>query len=444
MQYEEKMLRLKYALLAATLVTTTWLYANSQNSLADLLVSKGIITQAEAAGLSSSTAAPSGLVNLLIEKGVITAAEANGLAASAPAPAPVAAAPAPAPAAKPFTVAKDKLVTGLTISGRVHGQFDILSTDYDDASDPDTETNLFLRRIYLGASAKFADNLSGTVNANFANSGGTGRIEKAVVEYGMGDYHTIVAGYQKTPMGFEETTSSSKIAAVERSVGTRYFTEQLDLGARHTGLFLEGEYDGGMYFTLAATDPDQGAVSSSSSTDKIAIWANIGWEGEVGDGTLNAGAGYAHVPETLSSGNTDSIWNLYANYNSGGFNILAEIIGADLENAGYMRDASPIAFTLIPSIMVSDDFELVARYSQVDADGGIGADISSTFRRAPENGSARYDDVQAYYIGGNWYIRGNTLKLSAGYEWAKFEHNLSGSQGDADVNGFRTRLQLLF
>ncbi|MEX0322869.1 MAG: porin [Puniceicoccaceae bacterium] len=438
------MLRLRYALLAATLVTSTWLYANPQQSLADLLVKKGVITQAEASGISPSGVVQSGLVNLLIEKGVISAAEADSLAASAPAPAPAPIASAPASAPKQFTLAKDKLVTGLTISGRIQGQMDVLSTDYDNASDPGSETNLFMRRIYLGASAKFADNLSGTVNANFAKTSGTGKIEKAVIEYGMGDYHTLIAGYQKTPMGFEETTSSSKIAAVERSVGTRYFTEQLDLGARHTGLFLEGEYDGGMYFTIAATNPVQGAVSSSSSTDKIAIWANIGWEGDVGEGTLNTGAGYARVPETLSSGNTDSIWNLYANYNAGKFNILAELIGADLEGAGYMGDASPIAFTLLPSFKVSDDIEFVARYSQVDADNGIGADISSTFRRAPENGSAKYNDVQAYYLGGNWYIRGNTLKLSAGYEWAKFEDNLSGSQGDADVSGFRTRVQLLF
>lgn len=428
---------IKRTILTTTIAMALQLGAVSLNAgtLSDLLVEKGLITASEAASVSSGD--ETSLVNLLVSKGVISNAEATALKTVAPAP-------VPAPQAeKSFVVkAKDKAVKSIQISGRIQGQLDALSTSYDNASDPNSETNLFLRRVYLGVSASFTDNLKGVFNANFANDGdGVGEIEKAIIEYGFSDNHTLAVGYQKTPIGYEETTSSSKIKAVERSVATRYFTEQLDLGARHNGIYVEGEYDSGLYFTVAATDPEQGDVSSSSATDKIALWGQVGWEGDVGAGSLDIGAAVAHIPETLSSGDTDMIWNAYANYKAGNFAIMAELLGAKLEGYG---DAKPLGYTIQPTFKINSDFELVARYSSLDADGGIGADISSTSRRAPENGGAKYDDVSAYYIGGNWYIRGNTLKLSAGYEWANYDDNLSGSQGDADVDGFRTRLQILF
>ncbi len=413
-------------------------------TLADLLIEKGLITESEASGLKDT--GDSNLVDLLVTKGIITSAEATALNATGPAQSSAPVAP-PATSDKQFAVkAKEKAVESITISGRLHGQLDALSTDYDSASDPGSETNLFLRRVYLGVTASFSDNLKAVFNANFANGAeGTGEVEKALVEYGFSDNHTFAAGFQKTPFGYEETTSSSKIKAVERSVATRYFTEQLDLGARHTGLFLEGEYDSGLYFGLAATDPEQNNLSASSSTDKVAYWGRVGWEGEVSGGDLDAGVAIARVPGTLNAGTTDTVWNAYANFSAGNFGIMAELLGGNIESEGSNGgDAKPLGYTLQPVFMVNEDFEIVARYSHLDADGGIGADISSTFRRAPENGGAGFDDVTAYYIGGNWYIRGNTWKVSAGYEWAKFEDNLNGSQGDADVSGFRTRVQLLF
>ena len=433
------MQRLTKMLSAATLITATLLpiesMEGSTTALADLLVSKGVITQAEAA--SAAGAGERGLVDLLVSKGVLSSAEAGSLAA-APAPAKATAAPAAAPQVK----AKEKAVQSLTLSGRIHAQLDYLSTDYDNAANPDDELNLFLRRVYLGATAKFTDDLEGVLNFNFANgAAGSGEVEKAVINYGLSDQHVLAIGYQKVPFGYEETTSSSKIATVERSVSTRYFTEDIDLGARRAGIFLTGEYESGAYFTVAATNPVQGSVSDSSVTDSIALWAQVGWTGDVANGKLDAGVSAGQVPDTLTNGETDLVWGLYANYAAGDINVLAEILGGDLGGAG---DANPIGFTLLPSFKVNDTLELVARYSMLDADGGRGADISNVFRRAPENGGARYDEVTAYYVGGNLYLRGNTLKLSFGYEWANFDNNLTGSQGDAEVSGFRSRLQLLF
>lgn len=233
---------LKNTILATTLTTALCLpfgaQAETGQTLTQLLVEKGVITQSEAGNLSGT--APAGLVELLVSKGLLNEEEAAGLTVAESPTSTVAKA---APSEKAFTVkAKDKLVESITFSGRIHGQWDLLSTDYDNAGNPDDTNNLFLRRVYLGAKAKFAEGLSGSINANFANgSDGTAELEKALLGWDFADNHTLEIGFQKVPYGYEETTSSSKIATVERSVGTRYFTEDLDLGARHTGLFLSGE-----------------------------------------------------------------------------------------------------------------------------------------------------------------------------------------------------------
>lgn len=443
----KSILNLGYGLQVTAFLITTSLAIGAQadagRSLTDLLVEKGVITESEAAGIGLET--PSGLVELLVAKGVISTDEAASL--ETPSVGGQRAAVAATPVAhdsSPGTVfrAKEKTVETLTLFGRVHGQWDLLSTDYESEDDPDSVNNLFLRRVYLGAKAEFAEGLSGTINGTFANgASGSSTLEKGIIQFEVSPDHVLTAGYQKVFLGYEEVSSSSKIAAVERSVGTRYFTEDLDLGARHTGLFLTGETDSGIYFNIAATNAEANNVSGSSPTNAIALWAQLGWEGDFAGGSLDVGAATGNIPDTLTDGETDMVWDLYANFNTGNFNLLAEVLGGKLEGAG---DAKPVSYTLIPSFKLSPQLELVGRISHLDTDGGRGADISSVFRRAPENGSARYDDVSAYYLGTNWYIRGNTLKLSAGYEWASFEDNLTGSQGDADVDGFRTRLQLLF
>jgi len=450
--------KLPTTLLMACLTVATWLPLNAQgdnpSNLTELLVSKGILTSTEVNSLNTTDpATEKALVALLVDKGVISSAEADSLAmssrssmlASSSSAAGSTSSASPAPETESTLVkAKDKAVKTLTISGRIQGQWDVLSTSYDNAPDPDSENNLFLRRLYLGAEAKFADNLKGYINMDLGNGAdGDAQLEKAVIEAGLSEHHTLTVGFQKVIFGYEEYTSSSKMKAVERSVGTRYFTE--DFNARHAGVFFSGAYDSGLIFDLAVTNPEGNSVSASSGTDSLAYWGRLGWNGDIGDISVSTGVAGGYIPDIRVNGKADTVWNAYANLNTGPFNLLVEFLGATAEDAKLTGgDAQPITFTFLPSFQINDSFEVVLRYSQIDSDGGIGADISRVFRRAPENGSALYDDVQAYYIGGNWYIRGNTLKLSAGYEWAKFEDNLTGTQGDADGEGFRTRLQLLF
>lgn len=451
---------LRAAAIVSLVLSASKITAATDAALVDLLVQNGALTSAQAATLETGNDASvdPAFLDLLVQNGVLTADQAapfrSGQTVIASAPVPHAT-PGASPSASSTTIestprtglvrAKDKAVETLTISGRVHAQMDYLSTSYDQATDPDEEFNLFLRRLYLGASAQFADDLAGTINANFANdAAGVAEIEKALIAIGLSDRHTLELGYQKTPFSYEETTSAAKIWAVERSVATRYFTEQLDYGARHSGLFLKGETGAGWGYELALTKPEQGGVASSAASDAVAFWGRTEWTGKIGASKVTAGVNGGLIPELRGAGLRDLVYGTYLRAQFDALQLEAELLAGTLENAAGGEDAHPLGWNLASNWRISEAFDLVARVSWLETDGGIGADISTTARRAPESGSALYDSVESYYFGGNWYLRGQTLKLTAGYEWSLFSDNLTGLQGDARTEGLRTRLQLLF
>ena len=424
-------------------------HAATDSALLDLLVSNNVITSEQAGTIETTESGliDSALLSLLVSNGAITQEQAFGLkntTQSAPATAPLA--PAPAAEQPSFIVkAKDKAVDSITISGRIHAQMDYLSTDYGNAASPDDELNLFLRRLYLGVSADIGPKVTGSLTATFgSNADGDGKLEKALVSFKLSDQHKLDLGFQKTPFGIEETTSSSKIPAVERSIATRYFTEQLDYGARHTGITLHGNYDSGVSFSLALTNPSQGVVASGSENDEIAIWARTSWAGEVSGAHLELGANGGWIPDQRVDGSTDLVWGVFARTQFEALRFDFEYLSGVFENATASGDAKPQALYLTSVFNLNPSINLVGRVSFLDADGGVGADISSTMRRAPENGAALFDTAEAYYIGADWLIKGNSIKLSFGYEWANYSDNLTGSQGDATINSVRSRLQLLF
>jgi hypothetical protein len=66
-------------------------------------------------------------------------------------------------------------------------------------------------------------------------------------------------------------------------------------------------------------------------------------------------------------------------------------------------------------------------------------DIDNLVRRSNVTGD--YNEGVSYYIGFNYYIKGNDLKLTGGYELSEFEAN---GGNDVEVDTFRLRLQALF
>jgi phosphate-selective porin len=354
----------------------------------------------------------------------------------------------------------------LRLSGRVQTQFDGLSTDASGAgADPAAINRFQLRRVYLGVDAKLAEDWAGSFHYNFANN----TIDKAFVQWTGGELFgqdlSIDAGLRKVNLGYEETTSSARLKAIERSVATRYFVEsnntrRLGAGSRHIGVFADLNPDSrsgktpGLYAGLALTNPDrQDNNSATNSTNNtLAGWADVGYYFKINaDTNLKAGAALGYLPDQGDvlgvDGNDTTVGSFYADFNFKRFNLAGEALLAQVENvAAGADDHSVFGYWIQPSFKATEKLEFVARYSFVDTDGR-GLRLSDVVPAASSLGSAAVtrDQVEEFYFGANYYFLGTDVKLSAGYVFAQTDGSIdAASTRDEEVRGIRSQLQVLF
>jgi len=392
-------------------------------------------------GSASYAASNDALLDLLVKKGVITESEATVVAEELKASSPV------------YVTAKGKAVESIKLTGRVHFQYDSISSDNGD----DSVDGFFFRRLYFGAEAKFFDNYYATLIANYDDDDGDIKIDKAIVGWKYNSAFTGEAGYQKAPFGFYETTSSSKIKTVERSIANRYFVEGdgLQLGGRHTGLFAKGDLGAGFGYKAAVVQsvPSNDRNDSRKGDNRgLGGFARLQWESEEFDngGQLLFGADLAYMQDGnrfLGNGSvmddSDLIaYGIHGQYSLGGFLLSAEALASTVEDVvvgGNAEDIDVFGFTVVPSYKINDKWELVGQYSYIETDGANLLDVDNLIRRSNVTGD--FNEGSSYYLGFNYYIKGNDLKLTGGYEFSEFD---SDGGDEVEVDAFRLRLQALF
>lgn len=354
----------------------------------------------------------------------------------------------------------NRSVERLTISGRLHAQYDWIDTDDKTAgvADPATRSNFELRRIRVGFKADLVNGWSAFVNTQFSNNAAS--LSDAIISKKFEDMGTFTVGYQKVTFGFEENTSSANIKAIERSVATNYWAGgfqdrgRLGFGARHIGLFWKGEVPNvdGFGYGLEVTNSQQGGGTSGLGVNNTpGVYGNLSYRGSANDLNYRVGVNLGYQDELANnngqtSGSTFG-WNPYAEINYGGMRLMGEFLGgriSDGRGAGpTLSRANPIGFNIIPSYKFTDELEAVFRYSYLDTNGrGVTPGAVTRGANNPA-GNPSFDKTNAYYFGGNWYIVGNTVKLSAGYELSHFTNRIGGG-ANTNVHAVRTRLQLLF
>ena len=219
----------------------------ADQKLIDLLVKKGLLSQAEADSVSKQDpASEKTLVDLLVTKGHLTQAEADVLGTAKAKQEDASS----GQAAKVFVGPKSKKVTSFKLSGRVQAQYD----NYDGvgAGESDRE-HFYFRRLFIGGHAKLGDHWGGDLVMDFAD--GNAFIDGASAWYQASDALRIDAGQLKVPFGIEETTSSAKVKAIERSAVNRQFAEAIKFNARHTGIFAKGKLGNGLSFSTPPCPP---------------------------------------------------------------------------------------------------------------------------------------------------------------------------------------------
>lgn len=395
------------------------------------------------------------LLDALVRKGVLNDQEAEEIRADLTRD--------NAAAMPKFATPAGKDTKSIAISGRIQTQY--FSFDNDNIAD---SSGFIMRRIYLGAKAKVGADWTADFTYNFAD----GEVDKAILQWGgdvLGQDATIDIGFRKVNFGMEETTSSASLKAIERSPVTRFFVEgdfaagapgndrDLGAGSRRIGVFANFNDDArsgktaGLYYGFAITNPERQGPSlgdrRGAGNNVPALWADAGYAYKTDALNGKFGVGLSHIREgaAFDAPTADASLTGLSVYNDitfGKFNLAAEFLTADLKDgavvAAVVEDANPYGYWIQPSFMVTDKFELVARYSFVDGDGR-GLRLRDLVRRS--DGTLTGDELTEYYFGMNYYFVGNSVKLQLGYIMGEVEVTGGASE---ETQGIRSQIQVLF
>ena len=427
-------------------------------------------------------------LDLLVKKNVITQEEANNLAKSTATPAIVAG-------------PKEANVKGLKIEGLIQSQFDWLSVSDKStvagATNPPATEQFEIRRTRLGAQADLGNGWNGEIEFDFAigsklAGGYQGaslitpqlNFEKITMGKKLDDWNgALTTGYRKVNFTLEEYTLSTVVKPIERSILSNYFdgnykgakNQRIGFASHHAGVYWDGKVgDTGFLYGAAVTNGIQSSNSYGSigGLNRLAGWSYLGYNGTLGTDVLYAigvNFGYSQDGNSIAT-QANSVWGynpyLSLTYNKQ-FQFDAEFIQTTVTNGrgsgaagSASRAASPFGFNLTPSYKLNDQWEIVARYTYLFTDGR-GTNISDVVNNAPDVTSVAspgitplFNDAQSFYVGLNWNVVGDSVKLLFGYEWDEFSNrnttasalptadNLHGPR--AVVSGFRARAQLQF
>jgi hypothetical protein len=402
------------------------------------------------------------LIDVLIKKGLLTDKEAKDISAQI----------AKSSAGEDVDTQGDAYLKKLVISGRFQEQYVGMGTSIDgNPVNPVSNEHFILRRIYLGASAQFTDGFSGTVTYDFANSS----FDKALLEWKASPLFVLDGGLTKAPFGYEENLSSGDLRAIERSEVTRYFDEpnngrRLGAASYRTGLFASGTLDG-FFYQVALTNPERNEYSGDSTntavlvnglggvgstgtatTNKFAYYGVLGYGGTFGEGDMKSTYKFGYeagflpdqggVGATLGFGQNIILNGAFADYSLQGFRLIAEYEAAqDDDGVAIHHNANVHGFWIQPSYKFTSQIEGVVQYSSLNSDGR-GVALSDVIRSAPSGGTMNTSNE--LYIGGNYYIKGNDVKLQAGYIHGTSSDTVKGGPAGATTDGLRSQIQVQF
>ena len=126
----------------------------------------------------------------------------------------------------------------------------------------------------------------------------------------------------------------------------------------------------------------------------------------------------------------------------GGFRIVGEYESASVDSGvAVHHNANVNGYWIQPSYKLTPQWEAVLQYSYIDSDGR-GVALSDVVRSAPSGGTMNKADE--LYLGFNYYIKGNDVKLQAGYVHGESNNTVAGAAAKATTDGLRSQFQIQF
>ncbi len=362
---------------------------------------------------STASASDQALLNLLVEKGLVTNAEATALQQEA--------------ASKPSRVAVTSSSTNLDslqIRGRIQGQFGYVDAKNDNGSG-DYNT-LELRRVRFGMRGNLAQNVRAQIEANFVpNDANDFTIRSAFLQWREHDFAHVKVGADKPIFSYEENTSSASIKTVERSMMTNIAAPGVMNGVtvdgKAGGMF---SYAGGFYTDETNRNNDGtsgrylfGLSGGLKLDDLLPEEHKLGLRLDL----LKANDSNGNFGDPFETGVSFS-----AHYKLAPFDLRAEYIQVETFDKDTTR-----GWYIMPSFFVSDNLEFVGRYEQARSDNDQGIRAASRYARNADGGilgggAERGDKYHAVYLGANYYFAGDAHKVMFGIERSELETDTAG------------------
>jgi len=460
------------------------------NTLKTMLVAAAALTAVASQAQDKAT------LDLLVKKGVISAEERAKTLDEA------AAARAASGVNRVFP--KEDATKRFTIAGYFQTQMENFGYSQTATAGAASTSNyrsqnaFLMRRLYIEFIADVGEGIQGDVvfdmSGNTANS-----IDRAMVSH-TSSIGTIDFGYKKVTWGYEESTlsslfkaSSSKLLTVERGITNRYWNEsengsstatvstgrRLGFGAHHTGIhYTSVANPQGFEYGASVTAAAQGFNNFKGLND-LGGYANLVYNYKVSDTQKYAvGVNYGNVRYFSTTGVANTManmegyspfvqaqydnWTVYAEYLSTKINGSADGVAGVL--AGNHK---PVGENLTVAYKINDNWEAVARYTNLETDGR-GQAISDGVRDFGTVGGAGgagisaslFNKSNSYYVGVNYYfslpvaggatVNGANAKIQLGYERSEFKDTINTTTGaitagaKANVDAIRLQAQVAF
>ena len=308
----------------------------------------------------------------------------------------------------------------LKLVGRAQWQMADVSSDLPDYSTDE------IRRMRLGSEAKI---LGGDykLKAEFNIDHGSGDdhyAEEVYIQYG-GDAlpFKVTLGLQKPKWSYEWSTSSRKILTFERSQIVNQLAPKKTAGLNISGSIDAYDYSLGVYRGDTIHSSKGGSIFGDADAAGEFVLGSIGQEYETSMFESAAWRlDWLHNTDADSNAAKpyENSFSLNHSAKQGAWGLHTDLIYAQ----GDAGNDDKAAIVILPTYDISDQLQLVARYTLADGDG-----LKPNKRYEAKSGAQNGDGYQSIYMGLNYYLNDHKLKLMGGIEYSDMD-------GGNDFDGY--------
>lgn len=358
-------------------------------------------------------------------------------------------------------VRAEESTKSLKLSARFQLQYEWIDAEsYNPFRDYACTQGFIVRRFFIQADADLGGGWDARVSVDMARSRLNSILTDTYVSKKIDALDgRIFLGYMKPGFSAEDMFSSFGLNAIERSAATMYWTgaannRRLGVGNRYLGVRWNGDLGGGFSYMLAITNAYQlsptelDELSYQYTDNHFGYWASVHYKTSGDDWSFKTGVYTTYASDAnynMGATASASIFSLnpYFVANYGGLRLWGDFLASGVADGkkvgGNYTQANPYGLNFsVEYRFDAGEFGEIAptfRYSWVNTDGR-GLRIVDAQRQSQNIGKL-YNSVQEFYVGLNWYLRGDNLKFQLGYDYLQY----SGG-GFADSSSIRAQMQM--